>query len=368
LLAFDLLAPTCEVLQYRCAADVSPLQRFAYWAMQAKGNRPYLEAMDRANFLRGTYPDLLTCIGFPEVSYDYMGDWTTPVMGIRKRHQNSISSYGMVRAHIWELELSAAPAVNVVFLGHGSMLPWCIRKPALDMLAHSICRKHTARLYALNTDQLPPGALQSSMQFVDAFCEMFRSLHLEGPTILVCCGTGMLAALCWRLRSRLVGAMVINFTSRCDADDILNAVMLRSNLYREAFAATPDDILRVEQNLSVAYDAAPTSFWGTATNFPKWGLVDVEKAIANEPPLELPMTIVCGSLAETEAVHRASLRLRRLVPGAPLFYIPESKMFWEAEGVEQQRSVAGFLGAFMSSILCQVETLTTQEELVLHSV
>merc|ERR1740121_413670 len=205
--------------------------------------------MDRANFLRGSYPDLV----FPFPSPYDLGDGSLSGAGVRRRHQNACSGSGPVRAHVWELAESISPtAVHVVFLFHGSLLPWCIRKPALDVLANLLLKRHRARLLAFNSDQCPGGALRSFDQFLDAFCELFHDLDLKGPVILVC-GAALVVPVIWRLKAHLAGAVVLNFMSHRPAEVAAgpSAAVLRNSLYREAFAGTADDIVRIEQDLSI---------------------------------------------------------------------------------------------------------------------
>merc|ERR1712129_663864 len=131
---------------------------------------------------------------------------------------------------------------------------------------------------------------------------------------------------------------------------------MRMNLYREAFAGIADDVVRLEMDLSAACDAAPLDFWTAAATYSRWTGRELKEALLKLPLLRLPVAIACGAFADVERVHRPSISLRHLLPDASLHYIPESRLLWEAEGVEQQRSVAAFLGSFIMRALHRLDT------------
>lgn len=369
---FELLAASKEVLLLANLAGVAPLQKLAYWAISAKNNEPYLEALDRANFLRGSFPDLIFMKAQPTLR---AGNELVPNdRKLCRRFERLQTSAGAVRAHIWEP--LGCVGVSVLVLSHGSLLPWCARKPAIDFLACCVCNKHRARVVALNSDQFPDGALGSMSEFNLALSSMIAELPLEEPVVLVCAGTGLSAPQLWLQRAKLAGALVLNCTGFHDEAyfgstaqeqdmraaayakgflELRSAEFVRATSCRQAFAGSQEDVSRLESTLCAAYEAAPTSFWSAANVSLLWSASEMTQVMKALPPLDLPAAIVaCGAYAEHEAVQRSSLRLKRLLPSATVAYIPESKVFWEVEGVEQHRFVAGLLDKLLASVQREV--------------
>lgn len=377
LVLFDLLAPTREVLLLANGAGVTPLQRLAYWAIAADGNQPYPPARDHAFFLRGCFPDLLwappsrpapvaAIPGLLAADPTFDEDRQS----LQRRTCTVVMDGSTIRTHIWEA--SGDPAVHVLFLGYGSLLPWCMQKPAMNLLAAVLCPRHNARLVALNPDRWPGGQIETLDDFLARLARVIRVLPLEEPFVLVCGGTGMTAPLLWELRPHLAGALILNpsgfhgpayLGSRAQQLDAASAESLaeglaarrvaqakRACLSERTFVATVEDAAGIAFALDSAYFAAAPQFWGAAAASARWAVSELTETMQRLPMLDLPAVVACGAYADRCTTQESAMRLQRLLPSASLAYIPESKVHWELEGVEQQIFVAGLVDSLVEQV------------------
>jgi len=368
---FDLLAPGGAELLARNAAGATPLQRFAAWAVSGRESRPYLEAVDRANFLRGCFPDLH--------AFETAASAARLVTHARLLSDCIIKacsniSFGGINArlHVWES--IDPPDLNVLVLVYGSLLPWCIHKSAIDAVAQMICRRHRVRFLMLKTEDLPASSSISLSKYNERLSVFLQRLPVSGPFVLLCSGGGLATPMMWSLRPRLVGALLLNVSmfregafqgsgaeeeerarsqrffgyARSQRGDLITHAILSD----VAFAHCAEDMLSMEKHLTVAYNGASLNFWNFVQRpLMHWTAAELSKNLRALPPVKVPNTIIaCGALADTETVHRSSLRLQRLLPGASMAYIQESRAAWELEGAEQQRSVAGLLHGLLLEV------------------
>jgi len=360
---FRELAPTQALLEAPNAASVTPIQRFAAWAITAVDSKPFKPATDLVAELKKLFPTMKTAGLNTEARFSDLKK------GRVSESTLELTINGTKRSVlVFEPPGGAKIEAHIVYTGLTIYMPFSLQKPAVENIAKYLCTRFSAKMFVLYEDSFDMSQLNTPADWGPAMASIIEALPFEGQFVFVDSTIGTGPALLWMLQSRISACVIVNalgwFNDEFFGSPAFNGLMNIINGLKDTyekrdiegcvksvgnflFAQTTDDINRGQKVYAGALKTASDNWWSLANKIPSH-MQDYTPFCKALPKLgAVPVVLLCGSLSPALMVQETAARLLGTMPNSGVSYIRDSKQWFEIEGETPTMGVAYILTEVM---------------------
>lgn len=363
---FRALVPSYEVAAMTNAFGIQTFGRFRLWARVASQGGPYVAGMDFARELEDRWPMLLGEQS-PTLGRSIgTGSRGAPQGGFQDYHVQG----RQVRVYTWR----AQHEVRGDVLALSFTFPWSLTRDALQPLAEILCTTCQVNFHVLECGAVSGAAQKPFEEFSAEVAELVEALPLQRPLFIIDDSTGAGALVPWKLRTEPAGIVLINPANFYSEDFIGSAQhtkqvqileeVSRLCLNSDVAAVLPgfsdlvyaddaQELAAIREEVLPALTGASPEWWRTMARCMSWCGSAKAAAFQRLAPLRsAPALVVCGAQGPSAAGMESALRFRRrLLPGAEVVFVQNSKIWWKLEGARQVEAVARAVADFVQAAL-----------------
>jgi len=348
---FDLLVDK-EVLSLMTNSGLSVFDRFWLWSETASKGQPFEEIQSR---LRRLGPAPLEALKQRRVSKKRRRGSACALQTPESMSHSTFTAATGVPVHVWEPKGIKATTC-IVILSMPITLPTSMQMSCWHDLAGAAVEEFDCKVMMVTTggNHLPRSSLPLQ-DFLADLLVLIQDLPWKEPFLLVDNTTGAATSVLWPLRSRLLGALVINaagyyseeflgsvasqkLAKVCQqrAHELLQAegdphVIVADHDITMRCAGSPRLFAEVHQQWATAATASDVEFWRQSAAQYQWAISEKTEALMSLPELTVTATLACSKHGPTIILTEAMRKLHALLPNSRLVHIEDSKCWWEIE-------------------------------------
>lgn len=370
---FRLLAPTPSLLVLENSRGITPVDRFRSWALVANDNQPFLPAQGFLNQLFSSFPALRQ----GSVKVD-RGKSARRAGVVHHQSKEYAVCGSAVLVEEWS-STSTVAAVDVLWISCGARVPPSLQVCALEYFARHICEHWSARLLFLRSvGRLFQDASLSDFQ--EKLHRVIEALSLQNTFVLVIDFCALAIPMLVNLRPHLRGLLLLNIAG-CMPEEVLSnktwqaarasflqtvqawqqrdfQILAKQYVAACVYVSDLREAARLEEAWRLALEAEGEDYW----DYMAW---DINATMGGEitrtmnsllqsgPAARLdglPAVLGCGACAPEVMFVQSMQRLRGLLPGSVMSYIPNSRVAFQLEGPGQLDAVADMLEELLRSL------------------
>eukprot|EP00405_Crypthecodinium_cohnii_P037337 CAMPEP_0206539426 /NCGR_PEP_ID=MMETSP0325_2-20121206/8425_1 /ASSEMBLY_ACC=CAM_ASM_000347 /TAXON_ID=2866 /ORGANISM="Crypthecodinium cohnii, Strain Seligo" /LENGTH=543 /DNA_ID=CAMNT_0054037001 /DNA_START=81 /DNA_END=1712 /DNA_ORIENTATION=- len=344
--------------------------RFEVWVQTELGNGKFLMAKNHLDSLRKQMPDLDNS---SQDTHAAKAD-LSPV--VTRLHNCSVEGRSF-NVRVWEpMKLDANP-IDIVCLSLEFITPARIAEPAWHMMSRAICDQWNARMWVLDYNCISSKAMEANSlePLQDEVTKAIESLPIAKQFVLIDSSLGETTHLVFKLQSRLMTSLIINFRG-FHSDDFANGDMCpkvckRFGMIRDwcksknieemskllgdyAFANTPEKIKKTADQYKAIGSQEPAQFFEHAA----FHCGRIQEDIMERTKMYMRSVcdhqakgiIAVGAFSPAMWTLEAAPRLAELLPAQRIEYIHMGKSCWALEGPKQALQVGKLLAKCLAVV------------------
>mmetsp|Transcript_50116 Transcript_50116/g.161086 ORF Transcript_50116/g.161086 Transcript_50116/m.161086 type:complete len:491 (-) Transcript_50116:108-1580(-) len=359
---FKELAHTQALLEAPNSSGVTPIQRFAAWALTGAQSKPFQPAMDLVSELQKQYPTMK------------MHGQTSDAMfaGLTQGTVSESSLELNINGKKRSVLVLEPPGSNIeafiVYVSLPCFIPISLQKQAVETIAKYLCASFKAKMFVLYEDSFDIPQIKSIEDWGHEMSSVIEALPFQGKFVFVDNSLGKGIPSIWKLESRLSACVIINpfawfndeFYGSPAHKGLVQIITASLQPYADrnvdecvktvgnvCFAESTGDIDRAVSLYKEAMKFASDNWWLLQL----YGVVhlqDFQPFCKSLPKLgEVPVVLLCGSFSSPVMVRETASRFAGIMLNAGISYIQDSNMWFEVEGEIPIKSVAHILTEVM---------------------